>query len=957
MSFSIANHKKTLRSSIVAILAIVIVGGVSAYLVNNASANHATNPGKVAQGGVCGFNKNPVPAYAWFDFCTGATWQYYSFSGSYTGITINDYTATVSGSANMPGGKIGPCKWTEEEQNTEPNEDGTYGTHEVEKHTSGFFRLGLVSYNPATFKSTGSILASLQAHSQYGSIVGLLADSSLQEFSGAGGVPYLQIPGSMSFADAHTKYNEAVASGKELGDGVAWGAGLGGFCYDTSWSGGSSMPTPIVPTPPSNDPSTNTTGGTFRSQSTVVIDKQNDVSARTETSDDDGTVKVRLSTDASSFTGKFHHQIFWQNDMNSSDYFWAPATNWKITRSVTGRDGGGTKAEGRVFQVAENKGGTSDSSGNICAGESCDDSFTVSNLKQGETVTVCDTISYDPKYVSFWQQSGSHMWHQGGQSGSGSSTACFEITRPEDPTGDTESTNTVPSGDAYGTIMYTGQDATVKWGYKGDKSSPIKSKNIPTRRVKQYKEIVYLVKATQTYNNNLTVGNLTVHYPNRNPDDPCKYYTKKNDTVGCTSTDKNKNTSWATDVNTGTSTMTKQYTLPIVVPDYVGYKYCNSAGWKFEYWVGVYKKDSSGKETTAWTHENKDYWTTYDASCRTIAKKPSMSIWNGSTMTNGGARAAMSKRYHDTALGRTAKGNGNISQYEYGSWPEYLAVVGKGVNGFSSGSAFALGSSALDLFQNSPLTISNSTTALGQSGISTNSTLRTRLDTFLKDRATKYAGGTKSSNIADLSSNVSGTHIYHINGDLTIDKNIILSTGPSDGYSSIYDLPQVIFFVDNDVKVKSDVTRIDAWIIANGTIDTCSDFVAPYKSETETNYGTDADAVNRLSSSGVCMKQLVFNGPIMASNLKLQRSYGSDPKIHRSGAYLGSNSTATTIAAECSGDEDNDKAEGHKSCSKRYSAGEIFNFRTDSYLWAYAQAGRYDSSYTETYTRELAPRY
>lgn len=41
----------------------------------------------------------------------------------------------------------------------------------------------------------------------------------------------------------------------------------------------------------------------------------------------------------------------------------------------------------------------------------------------------------------------------------------------------------------------------------------------------------------------------------------------------------------------------------------------------------------------------------------------------------------------------------------------------------------------------------------------------------------------------------------------------------------------------------------------------------------------------------------------------------------------------------------------------KQSPAEVFNLRMDNYLWAYAQAGRYDSSYTESYSRELAPRY
>lgn len=65
--------------------------------------------------------------------------------------------------------------------------------------------------------------------------------------------------------------------------------------------------------------------------------------------------------------------------------------------------------------------------------------------------------------------------------------------------------------------------------------------------------------------------------------------------------------------------------------------------------------------------------------------------------------------------------------------------------------------------------------------------------------------------------------------------------------------------------------------------------------------------------------------------MDLRRSFGSDPLVTRHGTF--------------------------GSASNKHAAGEVFNLCADTYLWAYAQAGRYDSSYTESYSRELAPRY
>ena len=253
----------------------------------------------------------------------------------------------------------------------------------------------------------------------------------------------------------------------------------------------------------------------------------------------------------------------------------------------------------------------------------------------------------------------------------------------------------------------------------------------------------------------------------------------------------------------------------------------------------------------------------------------------------------------------------------YGSWTEYLNVIGGTVNGLTSGAALALGSSYQDVYNNSPLTIANNTTNLGSSGVQSSTALRTRLDTYLKNQGATDPGDTiGGSGWIDRT----GTSTYHRQGDLNITGNITLSAG---NYDNIYQLPQIVIFVDGNVNISSNVTQIDAWIIASSssTINTCSDFQVGV---------TEADAVGR--SSNTCTNQLVFNGPVMAGRLALNRSFGSDPLISYRKGTFGANSDRQTPA-------------------------EVFNYRADAYLWAYAQAGRYESSYTETYTRELAPRY
>lgn len=986
--------KKTILGSVsvFAVLGIALASNLYRYNQAFAEGGHATNPGHSASGGQCGFKKNPVPAYAWFDYCIGATWMYFDFDtavgGGYKGISVDteDYTATIANASHMPGGEIGPCAWWE---------NGEL------KHTSGFFRLGLVVYNPATFLTSHNILNSLTDHSSYGPIAGLLANNSLQEFAGDSGVPYLQTTHStsLSFHDAHTKYNEAVASGKLLSPSlVAWESNLGGFCYDTSWAGGGigtttsgiKPPTtpPTVPpgTPPSQTPNEN--GGHFYSQSTVTIGAQShDVSSHQEQSSPDGSVSVKLSTDNDSFTGSFHHNITWMNDQRNGRYG-APATQWSVTRTIQRTSGGSgtqTLTSGNTYQVPEALGGSESTSDNLNTS-----SFTVTNLQQGETATVCDTITYNPKYISYTAQAGSSMHTWTGGDGEGSSTACFEITRPKEPTSTPSADNHVgndpkSNGDTDGSIVYTGETAEVKW-------DNIWAEGYQARRYGEYREIVFTVIDTQDYRDTRVTGNNYNSYSGirRDNRNPCDYYKDKAqdgswpDTTGCATIDMHtasysgsavsggstlSQINWNTSDGHFTSSRTVNATVQgnsanAIIPNYVGYKYCNSAGWRFEYWVGV-ERDGA----TTWTKESKDYWVVSNATCRTIAKKPTVATWNGSQYTlQQDVIGVTSGRY----LGDLYPGLNSLyanSSYGgdnklFGSWSEYQLISGMSqLKTYASGAAFARNSGAGDYQSWSTLSVRNNNQVLGYSGIGKNETLYTRLDTYLKSRAESKEGNWTASALG-LGLNVEGTKIFHITGDLTIDQDIVLKTND---YSNIYQLPRVVLFVDGNVTVLGKVTQVDAWLIINGKIDTCSDYISSSKAKSENfdyhaSYGTSADTYNQTGvkqyndGSATCSKQLSFNGPVMVGGVSLNRNYGSDVYIYRNGAY----------AYDSNGNVANNRdtnyyryASSHPYIvkSERYTPAEIFNYRADDYLWAYAQAGRYNSSYTESYSRELAPRY
>ncbi len=140
-----------------------------------------------------------------------------------------------------------------------------------------------------------------------------------------------------------------------------------------------------------------------------------------------------------------------------------------------------------------------------------------------------------------------------------------------------------------------------------------------------------------------------------------------------------------------------------------------------------------------------------------------------------------------------------------------------------------------------------------------------------------------------------GTLVIEVEGRLTVDANICLGTGicrngSSSAWQGGYDqhtndlslywdndtnsingndlsnLPQVILIAEN-IDIGSEVSQIDAWLITSsddknydgGTINTCEGFK------------------NRKTGSNTCWKTLKINGPVVTSNLMLNRTGGAWP--------------------------------------------------------------------------------
>jgi hypothetical protein len=190
------------------------------------------------------------------------------------------------------------------------------------------------------------------------------------------------------------------------------------------------------------------------------------------------------------------------------------------------------------------------------------------------------------------------------------------------------------------------------------------------------------------------------------------------------------------------------------------------------------------------------------------------------------------------------------------------------------------------------------------------------------------------------------TQIYHIKGDLIIDTNLIVGRNYNPGsgniladiFDDIQQIPQVIIMADR-IYVSSRVTRIDAWLIADGahgTINTCA--YDGYSGFTGGQYIKDPGSHSILNAK-ICDRSILFNGPVFAKNMILNRTAGAGTQTLGANQYWGYGMPNLYIDGS--------------SYSQR---GEIFNLRSDAYLWGYYQAQR-SGILTTVFTHELPTRY
>lgn len=295
-------------------------------------------------------------------------------------------------------------------------------------------------------------------------------------------------------------------------------------------------------------------------------------------------------------------------------------------------------------------------------------------------------------------------------------------------------------------------------------------------------------------------------------------------------------------------------------------------------------------------------WANSTPSCVTIAKRPKVQILGGDLISGRTFNGTTTSK--NVITGTTLKNNKT-----YGSWVEYGILATGSIIGMGSGSSYNGGLVNANYCNSSLLSFTNyaRTDCSVQGGYGLTGSIR-GVAASLGTTSGSFGGGkldalqgtySTTGNVTIDTSNISPGHWVVIDAtgyNVTVNGNIQYSDGP---YSSVSDVPQVVIVAAN-INIAEPVTRVDSWLVASDTVNTCS------------NPST--------LTINVCSSMLQINGPVMATNIKLRRTAGSNP-------------------GNASGDP-----------------AEVIDLRPDAYLWA-SQRSVGTSQIMTMQTTELPPRF
>lgn len=311
--------------------------------------------------------------------------------------------------------------------------------------------------------------------------------------------------------------------------------------------------------------------------------------------------------------------------------------------------------------------------------------------------------------------------------------------------------------------------------------------------------------------------------------------------------------------------------------------------------------------------------------CVIIAKSPKAQVRGGDIRVGSNFADQTAPARSTIVTSQTRKTLGGASR-TFGSWGEYAISATGRITGIGSGAAFA--GPGLENPTNCSytfLTFANATTtsclAIPTSQHGQFATGRT-----LPDVVTSYPASASAPVLSGIVSPASLNGTYRVTGDITLSagviprgrsviinafdsvantyRNVTISgniTYTTDSLTNGDQIPQLIIIASN-ISIQPTVSQVDAWLIARGTLNTC------------------AGVARTTITTNSCNTPLTVNGPVMANQLQLWRTAGSNTGV-------GSGDPA-----------------------------EVFNLRPDAYLWGLSQSSKSGRLQT-VYEKELPPRF
>jgi len=311
--------------------------------------------------------------------------------------------------------------------------------------------------------------------------------------------------------------------------------------------------------------------------------------------------------------------------------------------------------------------------------------------------------------------------------------------------------------------------------------------------------------------------------------------------------------------------------------------------------------------------------------CVIIAKSPKAQV-RGGDIRVGSNFADQTAPARSTIVTSQTRKTLTGTTRTFGSWGEYAVSATGRITGVGSGAAFA--GPGLENPTNCSytfLTIANATRA---SCLTTPATQYGRFATgrTLPDATTSYPASASVPILSGVVNPAGLSGSYRVTGDITLGagviprgrsiiinafdsvantyRNVTISgniTYTTDSLANSDEIPQLIIIASN-INIQPTVSQVDAWLVARGTLNTCA-------------------GVARTSITiNSCNTPLTVNGPVMANQLQLWRTAGSN-----------------------TGTQSGDPA-------------EIFNLRPDAYLWGLSQSAKSGRLQT-VYEQELPPRF